>query len=118
MYTMVLSPPSRPLCLLIVSFFCHANNFRASLMINDLCNSMERTYIFSYSFFALSYSKGRRQKKEVQTQRGSLWFCPNEFDHQKKKDKAKKIKNVAKSAKIEVILGSVLLPIMNYVRSA
>ena len=36
----------------------------------------------------------------------------------KKKDKAKKIKNVAKSAKIEVILGSVLLPIMNYVRSA
>ena len=87
-------------------------------MINDLCNSMERTYIFSYSFFALSYSKGRRQEKEVQTQRGSLWFCPNEFDHQKKKDKAKKIKNVAKSAKIEVILGSVLLPIMNYVRSA
>ena len=33
----------------------------------------------------------------------------------KKKDKAKKIKNVAKSAKIEVILGSVLPPITNYV---
>ena len=46
------------------------------------------------------------------TQRGSLWFCPNEFDHQKK---VKQKKNVAKSAKIQVILGGVLPPIMNYV---
>ena len=39
-------------------------------------------------------------------------YHANEFDHQKK---VKQKKNVAKSAKIQVILGGVLPPIMNYV---
>ena len=62
--------------------------------------------------------KGGGRKRKYKRRGGASGFVLMSLIIKKKKDKAKKIKNVAKSAKIEVILGSVLLPIMNYVRSA